>query len=703
VLRNLFTLFIILLNCSSFAGEAELFVALEAFKNQVKISGYSDELHSNLLAIFDEHKDKLNTYQNKDLKQELAALTKSSHLVQGLKKCVDTAHDKINKGIDNLFNGMVSGDCLSSYFAETTLDSLVNETNTILEEIAPTENLDISELRKNLFDSSLPGLMNSFNHSRNLFKDTDEKFFADASTLFPLLPEDKRNLDVETSRSEQTYDSSSRQILGPIHELYENVYGDRAENALSDEWMATYTRSREGEQPPHLFTENAEEAMNKCFSRIEEIKALQTNASEHFQNLRGLTHSLGLSGIIPAPTEFSGTDDTIGFSEEPKCVGISQGIAGRHNIDRYGKALDSRFLERGGADILTMENKTVALTLGELGSDPNNVFRPIGTEGPSQRSFLGNYSAAGIEENHNKSLEGMLGFINHMGRRVYNTQSDSAGGRLVDGAGDIAQSITSLGGSDEVDVALLLMANPSQGMSTLINTPGAAQAFCASFKSLRNQDNVNQVLEVAAALSMFTGVGGMVVKGGSLLGRGLRVTNFALAGADALSVTDSISHARDLALASACDSSGAGDESLCQTYLNSDRNLTVALAGLAFAGAGAGASSVNRLARRFRGTSVLRNGENVRGVIADNQKLNDLLNGASESQKTTLMSLLSSGRLSDDDSHKLISLIQNNDNVKTLSFLDRYSKLGSREKDALLRAMINKADNSGGVCTLPGS
>lgn len=698
MLRSYLIIFLTLINVASFAGEAELFVALEAFKNQVKVSGYSDKLHDKLLSLFNEHKDKLDTYQNKKLKKELAAITKSSHLVQGLKKCIDTKHDKINKGVDNLFNGMLNSDCLNNYFSESTLDQLVLDTNTVLEEINPTKNLEVNDLRKDLFEASLPGLLNSFDHSRNLFKDTDEKFFASNDKLFALLPTHKRNLKSSNRRGKQSYESSSKKILGPIQDLYENVYGDKAQFALSDNWMATYTKGRDEKSLPHLFTESPKEAMSKCLSRIEEVKALQTTASKHFENLRGMTHSMGLSTIIPAPTQFDGTDDSLGFSAEPNCVAITRGIAGKHNIDRFGRPIDHHFIENGGADMLEIENKTVAMALGELGSDPNNVYHPRGTEGPKQRSFLSNYTASKIKDNHNKSLEGMLGFINHMGRRVYNTQSESTGERIIDGAGDIAHAITSLDGSEEVDVALLLMANPSQGMRTLINKPGAMQAFCDSFKSLRNQNNVNQVLEVAAALSMFTGVGGMVVKGGTLLGRGLRVGNFALAGADTLSVADSITHARDLALASACE---AGDESLCQSYLNSDRNMTIALAGLAFAGAGAGASTIAKLTKRFRGASVLRNGENVRGVIADNHKLDNLLSIASDGQKNTLLGLLSGGRLSDSDSHKLISLIQNNDNTSTLAFLESYSKLNGKQKDALLTAMLNKVDNKGGVCSLP--
>ena len=189
-----------------------------------------------------------------------------------------------------------------------------------------------------------------------------------------------------------------------------------------------------------------------------------------------------------------------------------------------------------------------------------------------------------------------------------------------------------------------------------------------------------------------------MVKGTGVLAKGLRVSNLALAGADTVSILDSMTHARDLALANACEE---GDESLCQSYLDSDRNMTLAVAGLALAGMGS-VSGATKLTSRLRSAFLLRNGDNANGLIRDNQKIADLLSKANESQKASLMKILSTNRHSDEEITKVISLLQNNENSKTLEFLTQFERLDDQKKALFVQRLIDKANElEGGVCRIP--
>ncbi len=691
-----------------FAREAELFVEMENIKNEVQVRGYSDTIHDKILRLYENNKNTLNSLENPSLKRELIGLVRSSVIVKKLKECVDTGHEKINKGIDALFIAAASSDCLGQVFSNETIEELSSDADSILD-VVKNDNYNVEDLRKDLFEQSLPSLMDSFNRSRSKFKDTDPKFLASANELFPMLPERKRALNESNGDSALTYKESSTEVLGPIQDLYEATYGDRAQAALSDRWKEVYTPGNEGEDvnAPHLYgsgyqnrgSQEVENEIQNCLSRVNEIKSLQERASQHFSQLQSKSFQMGLSGIISQDEKMNESYEELGFSSEPQCITLKNGFSGvTPNMDRYGRALDSESLERGVAEQIEIEGSHVVMSLGNLGSDPNNVYTPHGRETLDTRSYLDAYTENGIKESHTKSLEGMVGFINHMGRRVYGTESESTTENLLNLAGDAAQSLTSLGDSKEVDIALLLMANPKAGMNSLITNPMALSAFCDSFKALRNQENVNTAIEIASALSMFTGVGGMMVKGTGVLAKGLRVSNLALAGADTVSILDSMTHARDLALANACEE---GDESLCQSYLDSDRNMTLAVAGLALAGMGS-VSGATKLTSRLRSAFLLRNGDNANGLIRDNQKIADLLSKANESQKASLMKILSTNRHSDEEITKVISLLQNNENSKTLEFLTQFERLDDQKKALFVQRLIDKANElEGGVCRIP--
>ncbi len=689
----------------SFAGEAELFVELENLKNEVKVSGYSKEAHEKILKIYESNKSQLSNYSNPSLKKELVGLVRSSVLVQKLKDCVGTGHEKINLSIDSVFIAAANSGCIGEVFSDQTIQELSSDTDKILE-VINTEEYNAEDLRQELFEKSLPSLIQSFDKSRSKFKDTDDKFLATGNELFPMLPADKRNLNQSQNTNSPTYQESSHAVLGPINDLYKEVYGDKAESALSDQWKDVYSPTKDKETP-HLFgsghknrtSQSIDEEITQCLAKASNLHDLQEKAQEHFSKLRAMSFQLGLSGIITEDAKMSEDYNQLGLASTAQCVTLKNGFSGTTpNMDRYGRPLSQELVQRGISDEIETSGSHVVMTLGNLGSDPNNVYTPIGRETLDSRSYLHSYTEKGIKEAHTKSLEGMIGFINHMGRRVYNTQADSTGQNLLNLAGDAAQTLTSLGDSTEVDIALLLMANPSQGMNALIENPMALNAFCSSFKALRNQENVNTAIEIASALSMFTGIGGMMVKGSGALVKGLRVSNMALAGADTISIVDSMTHARDLALASACEE---GSESLCQSYLDSDRNMTLAIAGLALSGMGS-VSAASKLTKRLRGAFLLRNGDNANGIIRDNHKLTDLLSKANAPQKNALLKIVNSNAHSDEDMIKIISLLQNNENGKTLDFLNQFDKLDDQARNQFLRKLIEKADKmEGGVCRLP--
>ncbi len=688
------------------ASEAELFVEIESLKNEVLVSGYNEESHKKILEVYEQNKNHLNQLENPSLAKELIGLTRSSTLVQKLKKCVNTNNDKINKSIDALFISAAQTDCISSVFEEEALSQLTQNTDSVLEVMMDQE-YDAEKLRKELFEEGLPSLVESYDKSRSKFSDVDDKFMQKEDQLFPLLPKSKvPSLSTKLNSEAPTYEKASQSILGPIGELYREVYGEKSESALTDNWKDVYTQT-EGKTSPHIFgaglhdrsEEIVKNEFQSCFQKAQSIKDLQERAKDHFTKLDSLSYQMGLQGIIQNNSKLDESYEELGFSSEAKCISLPRGNSvGTPRMDKFGAQISKKNLDRGFAEDIAMSGDSVVLTLGNLGSDPNNVYKPIGRETLDTRSYLDEYTTSGIKNSHNKALEGMLGFINHMGRRVYKTESTSATGKLLNMAGDTAQALTSLGDSTEVDIALLLMANPSQGMKSLIQNPLALNAFCKSFKALRNQENVNLAIDIASALSMFTGVGGMFVKGASIAGKGLRVSNLALAGADSVSIIDSMTHARDLALASACEQ---GDESLCQSYLDSDRNMTLAIAGLALSGAG-GMAGATKLTKRLRGALLLRNGDNPQGLIRDNHKLLDLLNGANPKQKSTLLKIVNSKGHSEEEIAKLISLIQNNENAKTLDFLNKYEALDEASKKSFIAKLLKKLDESeGGVCRLP--
>lgn len=686
---------------SARASEGALFVQLEALKNEIKVRGYSKESHEKLLELFNGHKSELSKYKDQTLKNEMVTLMRASQLVQSLKECVDTGHDDINAGIDALFNSMMSGSCVRKVMNDSALIGLIDDTNKILDLSSATKEVDTEQVRKSLFESSLPGLLSSFNQTRSLFSDTDPKFLGDADELFKRLPSDKRNLAAAT-KAKQTSAEVSAEILGPINDLYTEVYGDRADLALGDHWKDVYT-SKEGVDTPHLFSsaeptlESSKSSLEACLASREKVKELQAKAQERFAQLRGYAAAKNLIGLIPQDERMERDHQGLGFMGEPQCQTFSKGLVGDHRMDRYERPLGQEALsDEGKIEEITYGNKTVALTLGHLGEDPNNVYKTSRAETLDSRSMLGAYTEEAIKEKQTKALSGMQDFINYMGRRVYDTEAGSTGEHLLDGAGDVAHALTSLGESAEVDVALLLLSNPAAGMNFLVNTPGAVNSFCNSFKALRNQKNVNQAIEIASILSMFTGVGGMVVKGGGILAKGIRISNFAMAGADTLSAIDTITNARDIALANACSGQ---DEHLCETYMNSDRNFTMAVAGLALNGGAISLSAARKLTHAFRGALVLKNGENARGLISDYEKLSSLLKDASPAGQKGLAKFLARNDLSDVDSARLISLIQNNENVNTIRFLEDFSKLDQKTQDALVAKILKKSSDQGGVCT----
>ncbi len=697
----IFSFFILAMTFSARASEGALFVQLESLKNEIKVRGYTKESHDTLLELFKTHKSGLSSYQDQTLKNELVTLMRASQLVQSLKDCVDTGHDDINAGIDALFNSLLSGNCVQQAMNDSTLQSLIADTDKILDVSSNSANLDTKEVRQGLFESSLPGLLSSFNQTRSLFSDTDEKFLKGADELFERLPADKRRLEAVKAGAKTSAEVSS-EILGPINELYEEAFGDQADLALSDRWKDVYT-TKEGVSTPHLFSsesmnvDSTKSAITQCLERVQKIKDLQATAKERFSQLRGLAAAHSLTGLIPVDERMEREHKDLGFMGEPQCQALDKGLVGDHRMDRYPSALKAETLEDAvEIESITYGNKTVVMTLGDLGEDPNNVYTASRGETLDSRSMLGAYTEEAIREKQTKALAGMQDFINYMGRRVYGGRSDSTGQNILDGAGDVAHALTSLGESEEVDVALLLLSNPSAGMNYLVNTPGAVESFCDSFKALRNQNNVNQAIEIASILSMFTGVGGMVVKGGGLLAKGVRVSNFAMAGADTLSALDTMTNARDIALANAC--SGA-DEHLCETYMNSDRNFTLAVAGLALNGGAISLSAARKLTDTFRGALVLKNGENARGLISDYEKLSGLLHNASPAGQRGLASLLARSDLNQADSARLVSLIQNNENVSTLRFLEDFSKLDRKTQDALVARILAKSSDEGGVCT----
>ncbi len=698
----IFSFFILILTgLGARASEGALFVQIETIKNEVKVKGYSKETHEKLQELYKTHKDELKSYQDQTLKNEFVTLMRASQLVQSLKECVDTGHDDINAGMDALFNSILSGSCIHKAMSDSTLQNLINDTDLILDVTQGGGPMDAEKVRKDLFESSLPSLMNSFNQTRSLFNDTDEKYMKGADELFGRLPKDKRSLE-GPSKAKQSTAEVSGEILGPIKDLYTEAYGEKADLALSDNWKDVYS-SKEGQSTPHIHSssdytpESSRLSLEQCLAQTKRVKELQAKASERFEQLRGYSAAKNLTGLIPVDDRMSRPYDGLGFSSEPQCVALDKGPVGDHSMDRYSKPLDEKTLQDSGQlESLAYSGKTIVMTLGHLGEDPNHVYKTFRDENLGTRSMLGAYTENAIKERQNKALGGMQDFINHMGRRVYGSEAGSTGEQLLEGAGDVAQSLTSLGESTEVDIALLLLSNPSSGMSYLINTPGAVDSFCDSFKALRNQNNVNQAIEIASILSMFTGVGGMVVKGGGLIAKGIRVSNVAMAGADTLSVVDTMTNARDIALANACS---GNDAHLCETYMNSDRNFTLAVAGLALNGGALSLGAARKLTQTFRGALVLKNGENARGLITDYEKLSGLLSNSSPSSQRGLSSLFNRTDLSQEDAARLVSLIQNNENVGTLKFLEDFSKLDRKTQDELVAKILKKSSDEGGVCT----
>lgn len=687
---------VILLVATSYGGEAELFVELEALKNEVKVRGYSEGAHQKITELFNKHIESLPQY-SEQLRKELSQLTKASTMIQGLKECVNTNHDVINKSMDSFFSSMVQSNCLDQYFSEPAIEELMTNTDAILGSVDDEKTASADSLRKELFEEGLPQLMANYKHSAQLFKDTDERFLGEGNDLFPLLPEDMQPEEISKNDSSPTYKEGSQKVLGPIYELYEKTYGDRADLALSDRWTDVYT----SEDSPHLFPtemdpEKAKQSLKECQEKAQEVAELQEAAVQHFEHLRGSAQALGVAGLIKDRDEMERAHDYLAFQQKPVCRGISQGIAGRASLDRMDRAIDSNDQDIDYED-LAYSGKKIALTLGNLGEDPHNNVRPARSNSLENRSLLAPYTAEEIKKSHERSLEGMRDFINHMGRRVYRTSNEGLAKQALDSLGDGASWITSLGENDEVDVALLLMANPAQGMKTLINKEGALKAFCDSFKTLRNQRNISQALEIAATLSMFTGVGGMIVKGGTLGAKGLRVTNFALSRVDTISIFDTVTNARDLALSNACQT---GDESLCRTYMESDRNFSVALAGLVLAGGSATVGTGSAVVKRYRHALVARRGENVRGLIEDQEKLGDLLRSTNERQRKTLGSLLGRKNLSDEEVGKIIHLIQNSEKTMTLAFLTKLSQMKEGEQAQVINKILEKL-SGGSSCKLP--
>ena len=697
------TLFLLTISLRLLASESALYVQLEAIKNSIKSQGYSQEINKSLMELYQAHKSELKNYEDKQLKEEFVTLVRSSNLVSELKDCVDSGHEDIKRGIDNLFNSLLTGTCVRQVMESDTITTLISDTNKILDGSSEdSQKPSIQEVRKSLFESSLPGLLESFNNTRSLISDTDEKFLKDADQLFSRLPKSKRDLP-NLKSTKRSSEDASRELLGPIDELYKSVYGDNSDLALSDRWKEAYT-SKEGAQTPNIFSppahevtrENTAEALARCLDKANQVRALQAKAKDRFESLRGLTSASGFAGLIPQDEKMQRGYGALGFSRAPECHALGRGLIGDHRMDRFDRALSQQELgDSSRMDDLSYSGKSIVLTLGKMGEDPNNVYKTSRNENLETRSFLKNYTASSIKEHQTKALAGMQDFINYMGRRVYAEGEVGLGKQALESAGDFANSLTSLGGSQEVDVALLLMSNPASGMNYLVNTPGAVESFCDSFKTLRNQKNVNQALEVASVLSMFTGVGGMFVKGGGLLAKGVRLSNFALTGADSLSMVDTITNARDIALSNACAS---GDEHLCESYMQSDRNFTMAITGLALNAGALHVGAARKLTSRFRGAFVLRNGENTRAMIADYEKLSSLVESTSETQRSALAKILANKNLSDAESAKMISLFQNNTNARSLQFLEQYSHLDAKSADLLMAKILEKANHSGGVC-----
>jgi hypothetical protein len=196
---------------------------------------------------------------------------------------------------------------------------------------------------------------------------------------------------------------------------------------------------------------------------------------------------------------------------------------------------------------------------------------------------------------------------------------------------------------------------------------------------------------------MFTGVGGMVAKGGSMLSKGLRVSNLAFTRVDTLSIFDTLTNARNMALSNACM---GGDQSLCKGYLDSDRNFTVALAGLVFSG-GDTALSGGRLAlRRVRQALSARKGSNVTELISDQQKFSRLLTSSSDDQKKVLASVLGRRDLKDDEVSHIVHLLQNSSLETSQGMLTQLAKLSKNEQKTFIDKLISKS-YQGGSCRLP--
>ncbi len=680
-------------------GEAELLVELESFKNEVKVQGYSKDLHDQLVSLYEGHKSNLQSY-DPVLKREFAQILKASQMVQGLKSCVDTGHEVINKSIDSLFTGFMQTSCLDQYFGEPKVDELMGNLDRILEVQESQTQINPAQMRKKLFDEGVGDLIRNYQNAVGLFSDTEDRFKGSGEDIFPLLPSEMRPTEIKGQASAPTYSEKSDKVLGPISDLYKEVYGDRAQMALSDQWTEVY--SSNDQDQPHIFQtdldpEKSKSALAQCLERSQKLSELQQEAADYFDKLEGAALREGISGFIERKEGMDKPFEELGFQGQARCHSVSPGVAGRPNLDRFGKPLGREDFDEGRLEDLAYSGKNVILTLGNLGEDPHSNIKPRNSQNLETRSFLGPYTENGIKEKHVKALEGMQGFINHMGRRVYNTSDESRFKEALNLFGDGANIVTSLGNSDEVDVALLLMANPKLGMKTLINTPGAMQSFCDSFKTLRNQRNVTQILEVAAAVSMFTGVGGMVAKGGSMLSKGLRVSNLAFTRVDTLSIFDTLTNARDMALSNACM---GGDQSLCKGYLDSDRNFTVALAGLVFSG-GDTALSGGRLAlRRVRQALSARKGSNVTELISDQQKFSRLLTSSSDDQKKVLASVLGRRDLKDDEVSHIVHLLQNSSLETSQGMLTQLAKLSKNEQKTFIDKLISKS-YQGGSCRLP--
>ena len=88
-------------------------------------------------------------------------------MVQGLKSCVDTGHEVINKSIDSLFTGFMQTSCLDQYFGEPKVDELMGNLDRILEVQESQTQINPAQMRKKLFDEGVGDLIRNYQNGRS--------------------------------------------------------------------------------------------------------------------------------------------------------------------------------------------------------------------------------------------------------------------------------------------------------------------------------------------------------------------------------------------------------------------------------------------------------------------------------------------------------------------------------------------------------